>query len=180
VATAPAAKSPAAANPASATTGSETVESTEVHELRLQLAGLAHEVERTGRQVYVAAGVAVLLLVGLVIWLAELRAAAIRAYASVEQLSVDAVPGVPDEAEIRFRPTSPGKLEIIRRAGDQTETLIEHVDSQETTNLQARSFRWSREGRDYTIVFRYRENGRIKESSFGPPVDADLTKGERF
>lgn len=151
-----------------------------MQELRLQLAGLAHEVERTGRQVYMAAGVAVLLLVGLVIWLAELRAAAIRAYATAEQLSVDAVPDVADEAEIRFRPTSPGKLEIIRRAGDQTETLIEHVDSQGTENLQPRSFRWSRADRDYTIIFRYRENGRIKETAFGPPIATDLTKGERF
>lgn len=146
----------------------------------MQLAGLAHEVERTGRQVYVAAGVAMVLIVGLVIWLAELRAAGIRAYATVEQLAVDAVPGATDEAEIRFRPTSAGKLEIIRRAGDQTETLIEHVDNQEATSLEPRSFRWSREGRDYTIVFRYRENGRIKESSFGPPVNADQLRGEQF
>jgi hypothetical protein len=161
------------------------VVSGEVQQLRLQLAGLEHEVARTGRMVYFAGAVVLLLFIGLIAWLYELRAAAIRAYATVEKLAVDAVPNQPLFALVGYRPTSRGKVEIIRKEGDQTETLIEHFDADVDTSLQPRSYTWRGLDRNYTILFRYRQDGRIKESTFGPPPvttssPVDLGRGERF
>lgn len=157
------------------------VESGDVGQLRLQLAGLQHEVARTRRHVYVAGAIVALLLVGLGLWLYELKASAIRAFATLDAVALEAVPGNPLAAMVNFRPTSQGKIEIIRRDGDQTETLIEHFDASVANTLEARRFTWRGADRNYTILFRYRDNGRIREQAFGPPsAPVDLGKGERF
>ena len=137
--------------------------------MRLQLAGLEHEVARSGRWVAWAGAVVALLLLLLAAWLYDLRMREIRSFATLDQLDLRAIPRAPLAAELVYRPTSAGKVEFIRVASQSKETLVEHHSIEDTTNRDPRRFSWTGSDRDYKVLVRYRENGRIREQSFDPP-----------
>ncbi len=124
---------------------------------------------RSGRWVTWAGAVVALLLLLLAAWLYDLRMREIRSFATLEQLALRAIPRSPLAAELVYRPTSAGKVEFIRVASQSKETLVEHHSIEDTTNRDPRRFSWTGADRDYKVLVRYRENGRIREEWFDPP-----------
>ena len=134
-------------------------------QLRLQLQGLQHKVQRSSRWVrrlIILAGVLIAMLAALLI---ALRVHYVMQYAPLEEINFTPSTASRDAVEISYVPQATGKVEFLRLAADQTETLIEHVE-----NAGARkTFVWAGvEGEVYTLTARYRHGWRVVEKKWSP------------
>jgi hypothetical protein len=134
-------------------------------QLRLHLQGLQHQVERSSawvRRLIVLAGVLIVMLAALLIFL---RAHYVMQYAPVDGIHFTANADTRNAAEISYVPQATGKVEFLRQAAHQTETLIEHVESPGTK----KTFIWTgAEGEAYTLTARYRQGWSVVEKKWSP------------
>jgi hypothetical protein len=131
-------------------------------QLRLRLQGLQHKVERSStwvRRLIVLAGTLIVMLATL---LTALRVHYVMQYAPLEEINF-----APNRnaVEISYVSQATGKVEFLRQAAHQTETLIEHVE-----NAGAKkTFVWAGvEGEAYTLTARYRQGWRVAEKKWSP------------
>jgi hypothetical protein len=131
-------------------------------QLRLRLQGLQHQVQRSSawvRRLIMLAGALIVMLGALLI---SLRVHYVMQYAPLEEINF--APNR-DAAEISYLPQAKGKVEFLRQAAHQTETLIVHVE-----NAGAKkTFVWAGvEGEAYTLTARYRQGWSVVEKKWNP------------
>ena len=144
----------------------ETTSSAPAEEqLRLQLQGLQHKVQRSSawvRRLIMLAGVLIAMLAAL---LFALRVHYVMQYAPLEEINFALGTTGREAVEISYVPQATGKVEFLRKAAHQTETLIEHVE-----NAGAKkTFVWAGvEGESYTLTARYRHGWSVVEKNWSP------------
>jgi hypothetical protein len=139
-------------------------------QLRLQLQGLQHQVaqgQARVRRLLILALVLMVLLAALLVWLYLHH---VFQFASLAELEITASSIHPGEAEIRFVPLSEGKVEFVRQAANQVETVTEYAFPGSTAEESKKEFTWSgKEIDNYTLTVRYREGLSITEKIWTPP-----------
>lgn len=137
-------------------------------QLRLQLAGIQHDAQKSASRAKILAIVAAVLLLLLIVYLLMLRNSFINEFATVESVQFEPYGDRAGSVEITFRPQSAGKVEFTRESSDRQETLIEHIES--TTGDDAeRTFVWSgSESNDYKVHVRYRRGWGLKSEEWKP------------
>jgi hypothetical protein len=134
-------------------------------QLRLRLQGLQHKVQRSSawvRRLIVLAGTLIVILVSLLI---TLRIHYVMQYAPLEEIHFAPDGANRGAAEISYVPQATGKVEFLRQAAHQTETLIEHVESAGAK----KTFVWAGvEGEAYSLTARYRQGWSVVEKNWSP------------
>ena len=141
-------------------------EASQQAQLRLELAGLQHQVTKSAarvRRMAIAAGVLALLLV-LVLLL--VRHNHVMEFAALEGVDIVASKSRPGTVEISYQPRSTGKVEFIRETRQRRETLIEYATDEDTRG-DKKGFTWSGGKSDrYTVHVRYRRGWGLVTEDF--------------
>jgi hypothetical protein len=125
-------------------------------QVRLQLQGLQHEVERSATLARWLGWLAVLLVVLLIALMIAIHLYSVLQYASVKNVEANAVVGRPDVAEITYEPDSAGKIEFVRESNGVVETLTEHASDPSIGKTNGK-FKWSgKEKEKSTLRVTYR------------------------
>jgi hypothetical protein len=125
-------------------------------QVRLQLQGLQHEVERSATLVRWLGWLAVLLVVLLIFLMIAIHLYSVLQYASVKSVEAAPVAGRPGVAEITYEPDSAGKIEFVRESNGIVETLTEHASDPSTGKTNGK-FNWSgKEKEKSTLRVTYR------------------------
>lgn len=133
--------------------------------LTMQLAGLQHAVQSSRRRMVVIGALAGLLALLLILLIVGLHFRHVFEYATISQVEVEAVAGLPGIARIRFQRDGAGKVEFVRTAGAQSETLVDHGAA-----TGAHDFEWGTDGQtEYSIIVRYRQGWCLSETRWSPP-----------
>lgn len=139
-------------------------------QLRLRLQGLQHQVARGRTWMRRLAVLAILLLLLLLLLLLGLYLYHVLQYASLEEIEITGAPSRPETANIRYVPSSSGKVEFIRRSFDQTETVTEHAYLGNAPAERQRTFYWTGETAEgYSLTARYRRGLFLVEKHWSPP-----------
>jgi hypothetical protein len=99
---------------------------------------------------------AVVLVLALILLLVALYLYSVLQYAQVESVNASALEGQPGAAEIRYKPTSAGKIEFVRESDGLVQTLTEFAADPAAGTPEAK-FWWSgKPGERSTIRVTYR------------------------
>jgi hypothetical protein len=91
-------------------------------------------------------------------------------YAEVAGVAVEPVPGLTGIVHITLQRTGAGKIELIRTAGSDTETLVDHGQLAGDSAASSRDFEWGTDGQsNYSILIRYRQGWGLVEKNWTPP-----------
>jgi hypothetical protein len=139
-------------------------------QLRLQLQGLQHQVAQGRarvRKLIFLAGALVVVLVVVLLWLYLYH---VLQYARLAELDITASTTRAGEANIHFVPLSEGRVEFVREAPNQVETLTEYAFPGTTSEESKQDFTWEgKEIEGYTITVRYRKGLSVVEHRWAPP-----------
>jgi hypothetical protein len=125
-------------------------------QVRLQLKGLQHEVERTATVARWLGRLAILLVALLIAMAILIYLYNVMQYASVASVGAAAVNGRPGVADIEYQPASSGKIEFVRESDGVVEVLTEYAGDS-TADKPKGKFGWSgREGEKSSLRVTYR------------------------
>jgi hypothetical protein len=124
-------------------------------QVRLQLRGLQHEVERTATLVRWLRWLAILLVVLLIALAILIYLYHVMQYASVASVGAASVNGRPGVADIEYQPDSSGKIDFVRESDGVVEVLTEHAGDPSAENAK-RKFSWGKEGQKSSLSVTYR------------------------
>jgi hypothetical protein len=139
-------------------------------QLRLELQGLQHQVAVGRAWVRWLIILAILLILLLVILLVSLYLHRVLQFAPISDLQIAPAPTGPGTAHITYLPLAEGKVEFVRTAPNQTETVTEYAILGNTPEESKKEFTWSgKEAESYTIMVRYRKGLSLVEEKWTPP-----------
>ncbi len=140
-------------------------------QVRLQLHGLQHEVERSATLARWLGWLAVLLVILLIVLMISIHLYHVLQYASVKSVEAVAVAGRPGVAEIVYEPASSGKIEFVRESNGLVEILTEYASDPSSGKANGK-FTWSgKEKEKSSLHVSYRSGLFLttKELPLAPP-----------
>ena len=128
---------------------------------QFQLAGLESQVQKTSMRVRILGALALVLLVSLGGLLWYMRHSYVMQFAEIDQLEITRSQLHAGSAQIRFRPLTAGRIQLVRTGGGREETLLEYANGPSPEG-EFKEFNWTGDADDaWQISIRFRDGSEL-------------------